>query len=80
MSKFYGTFMFKQATREMYVKIIAPNEGRARDAMFAHFGVKFMTIYSEEQFAGQVEKFGLSKLLTIMVDEHPNHEYWLPQK
>lgn len=79
-TKFYGTFMFKQATRKMYVEIIAPNEQRARDAMFAHFGDKFMTVYSEERFKGQVEEFGLSKLLTIMVDEHPNFEYYLPQK
>lgn len=68
MESFYGTFMGKQAFRNNYVKIVAANEVLARDAMFTHFGGKFMTVYTAEQFSGQPEQFNLTELATIYVD------------
>lgn len=70
MKYFYGTFMQKQATRNHYVKIIAPNEALARQCMFTHFGEKFMTVYSNAEFEGQAEKFNLTELLNILVTDH----------
>lgn len=70
MPKFYGTFMQKQATKNHYVEIEADNMGLAREAMFAHFGSCWMTAYTVEKFEGQVEMFGLKKLIGIQVIDH----------
>lgn len=67
MAKFYGTFMQKQATKNHYVEFDADNESLARNAMFAHFGDKFMTVYTAKDFDGQVEQFNLKKLIGIQV-------------
>lgn len=80
MYNYYYTFMQKQATKRAFVKITAENEGQSREAMFAHFGDKFMTGYSEKMFEGQQEEFGLWQLLHIKVvnhgtPEHPSLEY-----
>ncbi len=76
---YYATFMQKQATKNHYVLINAPDESTARAAMFAHFGDKFMTVYSEEKFEGQIENFKLKLLLAIAVIDHGHDsiEYYL---
>lgn len=76
MPKFYGTFMQKQATKNHYAEIDADNAALARDAMFAHFGENFMTVYTAEKFNGQVDRFGLKKLIGIQVyNHHSSIEY-----
>lgn len=76
MVRFYGTFMQKQAFKNHYVEFVVldsaagiPNpaspESIAREAMFAHFGDKFMTVYSEKEFDGQIERFNLRSLCKI---------------
>ncbi len=68
--KYYGTFMQKQAFSKYYVTIMADSIELARGAMFAHFGDKFMTVYDEDNFKGQSEKFELKNLITIEVINH----------
>ncbi len=80
MAIFYATFMQKQAFKRKYVKIEAQNRWQARDAMFAHFGDRFMTVYEEDGFNEQVVKYNLKQLCEIEVinhgtEEHPNVEY-----
>lgn len=70
MAEFFGTFMGKQATRKKYVQITANDIVMARGAMFAHFGDKFMTVYTEEEFARQPALYGLTELLHIHVIDH----------
>lgn len=76
MAKFFGTFMQKQAFKNHYVEIdasthehvngcIVPDSSIARQCMFDHFGDKFMTVYDEMQFEGQIDKFGLERLCHI---------------
>lgn len=79
MPMYYGTFMQKQATRNKFVAIDAPDEGMARDAMFAHFGDKFMTVYDADRFSGQAEQFNMTLLLRITVTDygHGSVEYTL---
>ncbi len=62
--------MQKQVTKNHYVEIEADNMGVARDAMFAHFGEKWVTVYTAEGFKGQVAEFGLKKLIGIQVIDH----------
>jgi len=70
MSIFYATFMQRQATKNHYIMITADNEKIARDAMFEHFGNKWMTVYEEEGFGKQIIDFKLSELLHIQVIDH----------
>lgn len=67
MPRFYATFMQKQAFKNKYVQINAPCIESARQAMFDHFGGKFMTVYDSEGFAGQDTKYGISRLCVIDV-------------
>ncbi len=70
MAIFYATFMQRQATKNYYVMITAPNEKQARDAMFEHFGDKWMTVYKGEGFGQQIIDFQLSELIHIQVIDH----------
>lgn len=45
-----------------YVVIAAESEIEARRAMFARCGPKWSGIYTEEQFAGQIEKYGYTEV------------------
>lgn len=77
---YYFTFMNKQSFKKKYVRINAANEGEAREAMFAHFGDKWMTSYTEDKFEGQAERWGLTELCWILcvnhgTSEHPSMEY-----
>lgn len=65
MLNYYATFMQKQAFKNRYVQIVAPDVDTARQCMFDHFGGKFMTVYDSEGFAGQDTKYGLSRLCII---------------
>lgn len=76
--KFFATFMQKQAFKSHYVEIWAKDIGLARDAMFEHFGDKFMTIYNEEQFKTQPIDYNLEKLCVInAIDHESSKEYQL---
>lgn len=80
MPNYYGSFMQKQAFKNHYVQINAPNEFEARNVMHAHFGANFMTVYDEEKFLPQIDQYGLSRLCTIEVINHgdevrPNLEH-----
>lgn len=66
MAKYYGSFMQKQAFKDRYavfdVIAIAENApgykseaALAREAMFAHFGDQFFTVYDEEAWAKSME-------------------------
>jgi len=70
MAIFYATFMQKQATKNHYVKFTADSMGLAREAMHAHFGAEWMTVYDEKGFEGQTEEFNLKELLHIHVIAH----------
>lgn len=70
LKEYYFTFMFKQATKNQYVRILATSEVKARDAMFAHFGDKWMTSYTAEKFKGQPERFNLTELMSILVTDY----------
>lgn len=70
MKKYFATFMQKQAFKNHYVTIHADNKELARDAMFAHFGDKFMTVYPGEELADQVAQFDLKELAAIQVIDH----------
>lgn len=75
---FYATFMQKQAFKSKFVKIEAPTYEAAREAMAEHFGMKYMTVYSYEEFLPQIERYGLSELLTIKVTDYgcgDHHSY-----
>ena len=68
--------MQKQAFKNHYVEIQADNMMLARQAMFDHFGDKFVTVYDEKTFEGQADEFGLKCLVTIQVIDHaglPEH-------
>lgn len=75
LQEFYVTFMQKQAFKNKYVRIMATNGSEARDAMFAHFGDKWMTSYEGSAFEGQIERFGLEELCCILVVNHGTKEY-----
>lgn len=70
MKVFYATFMQKQAFKQMYVEISAHDENMAREVMFAHFGNRFFSVYSEDQFSGQREAYGLRLLCHIQAIDH----------
>lgn len=75
---FYATFMQKQAFKNRFVKIEAPTYEAAHNAMAENFGMKYMTIYSYEEFLPQIEKYGLSELVTIKVIDYgrgDHHSY-----
>lgn len=54
--------MQKQAFKGHYIVIEADSAELAREAMFNHFGEKFVTLYTEERFEGQVEEYGLKEM------------------
>ena len=62
MSHYFGTFMLKQAFKGHYIVIEADNAELAHEAMFNHFGEKFVTLYTVEIFEGQVEKYNLKEM------------------
>ena len=75
MTIYYATFMQRQATKNHFIMITADNEEQARDAMFEHFGNKWMTVYEEDGFEKQIIDFKLSELLHIRVINHGCREH-----
>lgn len=69
-NEYFFTFMFKQATKNHYVRILAEDEGQARQAMFDHFGDKWFTSYTAEKFKDQPKEFNLKELCAIQVIDH----------
>ena len=59
----------KQAFKKLYVTIIAENMELAREAMFEHFGDKFMTVYAEDDFADQPMRYDLLEMCKIEVTD-----------
>ncbi len=57
----YFTFGFSHAFPRGYMKITGTFH-TARNKMIEKFGTKWSMQYSEEQFAGQVEKYGLHEV------------------
>lgn len=81
VTKHYFTFMNKQAFKNKYVCITAENTALARNAMHEHFGDKWMTNYSWEDFEPQIERFGLSLLCNIIAIDHGSSmEYILDEQ
>lgn len=70
MQNFFATFMQRQAFRSHYVQIQAPNYGLARQFMQDQFGGQFMTVYTEQDFEGQVEDWNLERLAKVEVIDH----------
>lgn len=68
--KFYATFMQRQATKLHYVEIEAENVQDAHAAMHEHFGTTWAFMYDEAGFSGQVQQFGLKRLIGIKVTDH----------
>ena len=75
---FYGTFMQRQAFKNNFVTLIAKNRELARQAMFEHFGDKFFTVYSTDEFVDVPEQYGLTPLCEIrVVDDGSSIQYFL---
>lgn len=68
MRKYYFTFGMNQETKDgvslgnFYVCIEAPDMNSARFDMFDARGSSWSFSYTEEEFAGQPEKYGLTSL------------------
>lgn len=77
MNNFYFTFMTKQAFKNKYVKITAPNDDMARECMEAHFSDKWAFDYTEDRFLPQIDQFNLMPLCEIVVIDygHGSVEY-----
>lgn len=58
---YYFTFLYGSENRNKYVKFFG-TYSEAREQMFSHFGDKWGFQYTEKEFAGQIEKFGLQEL------------------
>ena len=67
MERFFFTFMQKQAFKDCYVEIRAKDETAAREEMFKRHGNQWAFCYTEKEFEGQAEHFGLQKLQEIRV-------------
>lgn len=72
MHKFYLTFVAGGGFRNQYVVIEVHKEepdkayGEARRVAFEHFGPKWCMVYTEADFEGQVEKFGLHQMAYLV--------------
>lgn len=65
--RFFFTFMQKQATKDCYVEIRAATEEVAREEMHRRHGDQWAFCYTEKDFEGQAERFGLQKLQEITI-------------
>lgn len=68
MNPYYFTFGCSSENGRKYVKILAESWDAARDIMFNHYGKQWGFQYDEAGFAGQIEEYGLTELLTIKED------------
>lgn len=59
---FYLTFGFGHIFANRYMEVKAGNYGDARRMCFEAFGPHWAFLYTEEEFAGQTERFGLTPL------------------
>lgn len=62
MPKFYFTFGYGTPYRNRYIEIEAEDYGSARARMVELHGQKWAFQYTEEEFKGQAEQFGLIPL------------------
>lgn len=60
--KFFLTFGYGSPFRNKYVEMEAEDAKDAIQRMFSRFGSSWAMIYTPEEFAGQIEQFGLTKL------------------
>lgn len=58
-------FTFGGDRLQKYVHIVAVDRDAARECMFQHYGIKWAFCYDDEQFTGQVEKYGLKMLESL---------------
>lgn len=68
MAKVFVTYGFGTHQEYCYSEVDAPTEKEAYERIFEETKMKYSFTYSPEEFAGQVERFGLTKIpLTPMV-------------
>lgn len=58
---YYFTFLYVSENRNKYVRFYG-TYSEARKKMLKHFGNKWGFQYTEKEFAGQIEKFGLQEI------------------
>ena len=71
--RFFGTFgvgQFNGALANSYVEIEAPDVLIARRLINESFNGKWCAVYTEEDFKGQPEKYGLRRV--VLWDEYGN--------
>ena len=61
MSLYYFTFGLGTENKNKYVKIEAADYFAAREIMIGRFGLVWAFQYSEKEFAGQPEEYGLTE-------------------
>lgn len=62
MAKFYVTYGWGTALRDNFSVVEAPTYGEARVLISARIGNKFAFCYTEEQFEGQKERYGITEI------------------
>lgn len=62
MPKFYGTFPQRLPARNNYVAIEAVDARAAEREMNRRYGNDWAFVYSEAEFAGQVDRYGLKEI------------------
>lgn len=62
MNNYYFTFGGNQTLRDCYVQITAEDREEARKIMMGHYGRLWAFQYTEEEFAGQPQEYGLQQV------------------
>lgn len=79
-NKFFVTFTNRRAFRNKYViiKVDKDAEGNANDiarqAVWDHFGNKWMTVYPHSDLRRQIVSYGLKELTTILVNRFGHYD------
>lgn len=62
MKKFYFSFGYGTTNRNNFVCVEAEDYGAARQTFCEQHGDQFAFQYTEEEFAGQAEQYGLTEV------------------
>lgn len=65
MMPFYATFGTGHAYHGCYIEIFAEDSHAARVHMIREHGERWASLYNAVDFAPQVQKYGLRKLVTV---------------
>ena len=71
MPNFYVTYGFGSFQKNCYATVEANSYDEARKKVFGKIGPKFSFIYNEDEFSGQIEKYGLHEipLMPMVMEE-----------